>query len=95
MIRFEWDADKAERNRLKHGVSFPEAATVFGDALAWTFPDPEHSTAEDRYLTIGISEQGRLIVVAHTDRAEAVRIISARLATRRERRYYEQEGLHN
>ena len=90
MVRFEWDPDKARSNLEKHGVSFPEAATVLGDALAWTFPDPEHSIGEERFLTIGTSEQGNLVVVSHTDRGEAVRIISGRKVTRRERDYYEE-----
>lgn len=90
MVRFEWDPDKARSNLEKHGVSFPEAATVLGDALAWTFPDPEHSIDEERFLTIGTSEQGNLVVVSHTDRGEAVRIISGRKVTRRERDYYEE-----
>jgi len=90
MVQFEWDPDKARSNFEKHGVLFSEAATVLGDALAWTFPDPEHSIDEERFLTIGVSEQGNLIVVSHTDREEAVRIISARKATRRERKYYEE-----
>ena len=89
-MRFEWDADKARSNLKKHGVSFPEGATALGDALAWTFQDPEHSIGEERFLTIGVSEQGNLVVVSHTDRGETVRIISARKATRRERRYYEE-----
>ena len=90
MVRYEWDADKARSNFEKHGVSFPEAATALGDALAWTFPDPEHSRGEERFLTIGLSEQDNLVVVSHTDRGEAVRIISARKVTRRERKYYEE-----
>ena len=68
MVRYEWDADKARSNFEKHGVSFPEAATALGDALAWTFPDPEHSRGEERFLTIGLSEQDNLVVVSHTDR---------------------------
>jgi len=90
-MRFEWDARKAGANFRKHGISFREAATVFGDPLAWTFPDPDHSASEERLITIGISQLGNRVVVAHTHRGGAVRIISARRATRRERRFYEEE----
>ena len=86
---FEWDQDKAERTVLKHGVSFAEAATVFGDPLAVTYPDPDHSAKEERYITIGHSRSGTLLIVAHTERGENVRIITARKATRRERHTYE------
>ncbi len=81
-MEFEWDTNKATANLKKHGVSFTEAATVFGDPLSTTFPDPEHSIDESRYITIGLSSNGRLIVLAHTDRDNRVRIISAREATR-------------
>ena len=87
---FEWDADKAAANARKHGVTFPEAATAFGDPLAITIPDVRHSMEEDRFALIGRSERGRLLVVMHTDRGHAIRIISARSATPRERRKYEQ-----
>lgn len=86
---FEWDDAKAETNLRKHGVSFPEASTVFADPLALTGYDPRHSDDEDRYLTMGLSADGRLLVVSHTDRGDAVRIISAREATRAERKDYE------
>ncbi len=89
-MEFEWDPDKAGRNLAKHGVAFPEAATVFGDPLAITFFDPGHSDDEDRYLTFGYSTDGRLLVVSHTDRGDRNRIISARVATRRERKIYEE-----
>jgi uncharacterized DUF497 family protein len=89
-MEFEWDPEKAARNGAKHGVSFPEAATVFGDPLAITYDDPDHSDEEDRFITFGHSVEGRLIVVAHTDRGDHTRIISARLATRRERKLYEE-----
>jgi hypothetical protein len=89
-MEFEWDPDKAARNLAKHGVSFDEAATVFGDPLAMTYFDPDHSDEEDRFVTFGHSDQGRLLVVSHTDREVRVRIISARAATRKERRQYEQ-----
>ena len=88
-MEFEWDDDKAELNEQKHGVTFPEAQTVFADPLALTGYDPDHSDAEDRYITMGTSLEGRLLVVAHTDREDRVRIISAREASRRERRDYE------
>ncbi len=89
-MEFEWDPDKATRNFAKHGVEFAEVATVFGDPLAITFDDPDHSDDEDRFLTFGHSIADRLLVVSHTDRGEATRIISARLATRRERKIYEE-----
>ena len=88
-MRFEWDEDKSARNLAKHGVSFAEAATVFGDPLSDTFDDPDHSAAEQRFLIIGTSEQGRMLIVAHTDDSAVVRIISAREPTRRERKSYE------
>ncbi len=90
-MEFEWDPDKAESNQTKHGVTFHEAGTVFGNPLALTFFDPDHSDDEDRYLTFGYSDQNRLLVVSHTDRDYRTRIISARVATRQERKSYEQE----
>jgi hypothetical protein len=90
-MQFEWDARKDAANQRKHGIGFREAATVFGDPLATTFPDPEHSTSEQRYLTIGSPVQGRLLVVAHTERGNTIRIISARPVTPRERNFYEEE----
>lgn len=89
-MEFEWDPDKAARNLANHRVAFAEAATVFGDPMAITFYDPDHSDDEDRYLTFGWSTEGRLIVVSHTDRGKRNRIISARVATRRERKIYEE-----
>jgi uncharacterized DUF497 family protein len=89
-LTFEWDARKARRNEEKHGVTFEEAATVFADALSLTNFDPEHSEAEDRFVTLGTSGQGRLVVVVHADRVDNIRIIGARLATRRERATYEE-----
>jgi len=74
-VEFEWDLDKAARNSAKHGISFSEAATVFGDPLATTYYDPDHSEDEDRYLTFGYSSDGRLLIVSHTDRGEKIRII--------------------
>ena len=88
-MEFEWDTDKAAQNLSKHGVSFPEAATVFGDPLALTYHDPDHSDDEDRFLTFGHSSDGRLLAVAHTDRGNYTRIISAREMTRQERKQYE------
>jgi uncharacterized DUF497 family protein len=76
----------------RHGISFEEASTAFGDPLSLTRPDPDHSEAEERFLLLGVTFPGRLVVVAHTDRGEAIRLISARLATRRERQAYEQEA---
>jgi uncharacterized protein len=87
---FEWNPDKAKLNHRKHGISFEEAATVFNDLLSVTFPDPDHSIGESRYVIIGISKFGQLLIVAHTDRGETIRIITARKATRPERRFYEQ-----
>lgn len=87
---FEWDRDKAESNFEKHGVSFEEAATAFGDTLSITIADPAHSEGEIRYLLIGLTTAQRTVVVAHTERGDNIRIISARLATRKEVRDYEQ-----
>jgi len=91
MFSFEWDTEKAARNRRKHGVSFDEAVTVFGDPLALTFSDTDHSENEDRSRTYGISKRGRLLVVVHTERPGNVRIISARKATRHEESIYSQD----
>jgi len=90
-MNFEWDREKAASNLDKHGVSFEEAATAFGDPLSGTILDPDSSDDEERYVLIGQAFSGRLVVVVHTDRGESVRLISARLATRSERRSYEQE----
>lgn len=90
MQRFEWEESKAERNLRKHGVSFVEAGSVFTDPLAFTFDDPDHSIGERRLLTFGHSSAGRLLIVSHTERGRAIRIIGARRATRRERENYEQ-----
>jgi uncharacterized DUF497 family protein len=88
-MQFEWDRDKARRNLLKHRISFDEGVTVFYDPLAATVDDTDHSISERRYLTIGYSARERLLVVAHTDRGTAVRIISARRATAGERKRHE------
>ena len=89
-MQFEWDPEKDRRNRTLHRISFTEAATVFGDPLAWTIEDPDHSIREARYLTTGFSRRQRLIIVSHTYRGRGVRIISARLATNTERHVYEE-----
>ena len=90
-MEFEWDPKKAAKNLRKHEVSFDEAATVFGDPLGTTVPDPDHSLAENRYITVGMSRRRRLVIVAHTERGERIRIISARALTRAEREAYEEE----
>lgn len=91
MIRFEWDAAKARVNERKHGVSFEEAQSVFYDDFARQFYDPESSEAEHRFLMLGMSNRARVLLVCHCERAEGdvIRIISARKATRNERKYYE------
>lgn len=88
-MRFEWDHRKAERNVKKHRISFDEAVTVFYDPLAATFDDPDHSVGERHFITVGFSSRGRLLVVAHAERAGKSRIISARLATAQERKRHE------
>ncbi len=88
-MQFEWDRAKAAGNIKRHKISFDEAVTVFYDPLAVTFSDPDHSAGERRLVTVGHSLRGRLIVVAHVERGEAVRIISARLATAHERKRHE------
>jgi len=88
-LRFEWDPEKAAGNLAEHEISFEEAATVFGDPLGRIVDDPRHSTKEPRYVVLGNSERGHLLAVMFTERAEAIRLISARKATRRERREYE------
>ena len=89
-MKFEWDPRKAAANLKKHGVMFQEAATVFGDPLAITFQDPDHSEEEERQMPFGVSLQKRLIVVSHTQRKDRTRIISARLMDRKERVIYEE-----
>ncbi|HEX3529923.1 MAG TPA: BrnT family toxin [Thermoanaerobaculia bacterium] len=91
-MRSEWDPEKASHNLKKHGVSFEEAKTVFDDALFLVYADPAHSMEENRLLILGQSDRGRLLVVAYTERRKSVRLISAREATRRERKAYEEEG---
>ncbi len=89
-LRFEWDPEKAAENLANHGLSFEEAATVFGDPLGRIVDDPRHSTDEPRYVLLGHSERQQLLAVMFTERAKAIRLISARKATRRERREYEE-----
>lgn len=91
-IDFEWDEEKAILNLRKHGVSFEEAATVFRDDLSVTVPDPDHSAAEERFITVGVSSQDRVLLVAHVERGDRIRIISARELTPRERKQYEEES---
>jgi uncharacterized DUF497 family protein len=88
-LSFSWDPQKAESNAKKHAVSFEEASTVFGDPLSLTIPDPLHSIGESRFVILGNSHQGRLLVVVYTEQDGQIRIISARLATGAERRQYE------
>ncbi|MBW3565574.1 MAG: BrnT family toxin [Acidobacteria bacterium] len=87
-MEFEWDPQKDVANQSKHEVMFSEAASVFADPLAWTIPDPDHSESEYRYFTT--TSERRLVIVAHTYRGDTIRIISARRATRRERKVYEE-----
>lgn len=89
-MNLEWDPRKAASNRRKHGVDFHEAATALEDPLSTTYPDPDHSLDERRFVTIGLSAARRVLVVAHVERARALRIISARRATPRERKFYEE-----
>ena len=86
---FEWDENKARVNKRKHGVTFEEASTAFADPLSVTIYDPVHSDDEDRYIVLGESQRRRLVVVVFTDRGDRIRIISARVATRSERKDYE------
>jgi uncharacterized DUF497 family protein len=91
-VNFEWDPGKARRNRRKHRVSFEEAVTIFGDPLALTYGDPDHSQDEQRFMTVGMSKARRVLIVAHADHEDAIRIISARKATRREQKHYEENN---
>lgn len=90
-MKFTWDPNKAEENLKAHGVDFREAATVFDDPLSTTFPDIDHSVGERRFLIIGLSALSRILVVAHTEESDTIRIISARTATKPERRFYEED----
>ncbi|MGH9585673.1 MAG: BrnT family toxin [Acidobacteriaceae bacterium] len=89
---FEWDPRKERTNRHKHGINFEETTTIFGDKLSITIPDERHSTHEKRWVTIGRSNQGKLLVVVHTESSTGIRIISARKATRAERNQYEEDS---
>jgi hypothetical protein len=89
-MQFEWDPDKAATNLRKHGVSFEEATSVFYDNLSLTGQDPDHSAGEARLVIFGLSDRGRLLVVAHMERGGRIRIISARATTRPERKLYEE-----
>jgi uncharacterized DUF497 family protein len=91
MLNFEWDTKKGESNVNKHGVSFEEASTVFGDQLSLTIDDPLHTMTEVRMVQIGMSHKNRLLVVVFTERENNIRIISARNATKKERKYYESD----
>jgi uncharacterized DUF497 family protein len=90
-VKFAWDDKKAISNLKKHGISFEEASTVFGDWLAITIDDPLHSESEDQFIIIGKSELLNTLVVVHVERSEAVRIISARLASKNEQKFYEEQ----
>ncbi len=90
-MQFEWHPEKAKRNYKKHRVSFEEAVTVFYDPLSATFDDPDHSAGEQRFISIGFSSHGRLLVVSYTERGKTLRIISARLATAHERKKHEEQ----
>ena len=90
-MKFEWNEEKAEANLAKHGIAFDEAKTIFDDPLYIEFYDPDHSEDEDRFIMIGQSVQNRLLVVSYTDRNDNIRLISAREATRMEKKVYEQE----
>ncbi len=89
-MKIEWGPKKAKSNFEKHGVSFEEAATALSDPMAATGADPDHSLSEERYVTFGVSEKGRLVVVSHTEKDQTIRIISARKASKGERKLYEE-----
>ncbi len=89
-MQFEWNKNKAVKNLSKHGVSYEEAKTVFDDPLYVDFYDPEHSESEERYLIVGESDRGRLIIVSYTERGDVIRLISAREVTQTEREAYEE-----
>jgi uncharacterized DUF497 family protein len=89
-LEFEWNREKAISNLKKHGVSFNEASSVFKDKFSATGYDPDHSLSEHRFITVGVSDRKRNLIVSHTDRQDVVRIISARKATRREVKFYEE-----
>ena len=89
-MKFEWDSRKAALNLAKHGVSFEEATTAFRDPLSATTLDPDHSVSESRFITFGLSSKRRLLVISHTELGETIRLISARLVTKQERKIYEE-----
>ena len=91
-MRFEWDESKSAKNLRKHGVPFEEASTVFGDPRSLTIYDEEHSAQEDRYIDIGLSTSGRVLIVVYTERDQSIHIISCRKATLSEQRQYEQQN---
>ena len=91
-LAFEWDEQKAKANQRKHSISFEEASTVFDDPLSVNFDDPDHSIEENRYLIIGLSDQSKFLFISYTDRDHKIRLISARLVSPKERRYYEREN---
>ncbi len=93
-MKFEWDAARAPRNQAKHGLAFEEAMSAFADSLSITYADPGHSVDEERFLRLGLSAHGHVLVVSHVYRADCVRIIGARKATPRERRFYESKASH-
>ena len=88
-LQFEWDSKKAQNNIKKHGISFDEACTAFKDPLSKTILDPLHSDSEERYILMGLSFRGQLLIISHTEKKSNIRIISARNATKKERKYYE------
>jgi len=90
-VTFAWDPKKAKKNLEKHKVDFREAATVFDDSFSTTFADDDHSSGERRFLIIGMSVRSRILVVSHTEKGDTIRIINARIATRQERRFYEED----
>jgi len=92
MLLFEWDTDKAKKNKSVHGVTFDEASTSFKDTLSLTIYDPLHSNEEERLILIGNSYKNRLLVIVHTERGDKIRIISARKATKKERKQYEENA---
>ena len=92
-IAFEWDRGKDSANRRKHGVGFAEASTVFDDPLSITIADPDHAIDEERFVIVGMSTKRSLLIVVHTVRGERIRLISARSATKHERRNYEETSL--
>jgi uncharacterized DUF497 family protein len=91
-LQFEWDPEKAKKNLKKHGVSFEEASTIFDDPQFISFLDEEHSTDEERHITIGMSDKIHLVMAAHTERKNLIRLISARKATKNEEKFYNEAG---